>query len=132
MPRRSRRSIRSNGSTIDCNWKRLQGIVGRIAGPLPPRVRIPDGFRTAYLRRNKQNLDPDGGLATIEALFIASACLGVWDETLLAEYPMAAGFLDLNKALFESHGLGPSGHHVVVEAGAGPAAPVTAAASATT
>jgi len=94
---------------IDCNWKRLKGVAGRIAGPLPPRVRIPDGFRTAYLRRNKQNLDPDCGLATIEALFIAAAFLGDWDETLLREYPMADEFLGLNMSLFERHGLGAAG-----------------------
>ncbi|MFN2428162.1 MAG: hypothetical protein ABR587_17140 [Candidatus Binatia bacterium] len=93
-------------SAVDCNWIRLETVLGRIAGPLPRRVRIPDGFQTCYLRRNKQGLDPQGGLATIEALFLASAFLGVWDESLLREYPMAAGFIDVNAALFESHGLG--------------------------
>lgn len=94
-------------SAVDCNWMRLTAVMGRIVGPLPPMVRIPDGFRTAYRRRNKRDLDPTGGLATIEALFLATAFVGVWDETLLREYPMAAEFLDVNAPLFERHGLGP-------------------------
>lgn len=104
-------------SAVDCNWKRLENVLGRIGGPQPPRVRIPDGFQTAYLRRNKQNLDPESGLATIEALFIASAFLGVWDESLLKEYPMAAEFLRRNAELFASHGLGAA------SAGASPCSP---------
>ncbi len=94
-------------SAIDCNWRRLDAILGRVVGPLPPQVRIPDGFLTAYRRRNQRDLDPEGGLATIEALFLASAFLGVWDESLLKEYAMAAEFLALNASLFERHGIGP-------------------------
>lgn len=95
-------------SAIDCNWKRLGRILAKVAGPLPPLVRIPDGFRTAYLRRNKRDLDPGQGLATIEALFLAAAFLGTWDESLLAEYPMAGEFLAANAAAFERHGIGPA------------------------
>lgn len=90
---------------IDCNWKRLQTVIDRVVGPLPPRVRIPDGFQTCYRRRSKRDLDPASGLATIEALFIASAFLGVWDESLLREYPMRAEFLSLNAPLFERYGV---------------------------
>lgn len=96
-------------SAIDCNWMRLDAVLGRIVGPLPPCVRIPDGFQTAYRRRNKRARDPETGLATIEALFIAAAFLGNWDETLLKEYAPAAEFLDLNAPLFERHGLGRAG-----------------------
>lgn len=91
-------------SAIDCNWKRLETVVSRITGPLPPRVRVPDGFQTLYPRRNKRNLDPETGLATIEALFIASVFLGVWDESLLREYPMADEFLRVNVPVFARHG----------------------------
>jgi ribosome biogenesis protein Tsr3 len=94
-------------SAIDCNWVRLERVLDQMMGPLPRRVRIPDGFQSSYRRRNKRDRDPDGGLATIEALFIASAFLGVWDETLLAEYVPAAEFLEINAAPFERHGLGP-------------------------
>lgn len=102
-------------SAVDCNWMRLGKVMGRIVGPLPPLVRIPHGFQSLYRRRNKQNLDPESGLATIEALFVAAALLGLWDESLLREYAMAAEFLGVNAPLFEHHGLGP----VAVEVAAG-------------
>lgn len=93
---------------IDCNWIRLKGVLDRVAGPLPPRVRIPGGFQSTYRRRSGRDLDPEGGLATIEALFVASAFLGVWDETLLREYAMGPEFLRVNAPMFERHGLGPA------------------------
>jgi pre-rRNA-processing protein TSR3 len=104
-------SLRARGvrsiALIDTVWKRCERIVDLIEKPLPPLARIPDGFLTAYPRRNKKNLDPDGGLATIEALFIAAAFLGTWDETLLAEYYFADRFLTANQSVFARFGLGP-------------------------
>jgi pre-rRNA-processing protein TSR3 len=94
-------------SVIDCRWKRLPSIVRAITAPLPRLARIPDGFVTAYPRRNKKDLDPDAGLATIEAVFIAGAFLGRWDETLLAHYVFAAAFLAQNRSAFAHYGLLP-------------------------
>lgn len=94
-------------SAIDCNWKRLGRVLAKVAAPLPPLVRIPDGFRTAYRRRNKSDLDPERGLATIEAVFLAAAFLGTWDETLLKEYAEGPAFLAANAAAFVLHQLGP-------------------------
>lgn len=93
-------------SSIDCVWKRLPNILRWVGTPLPRLAGIPKGFVTAYPRRNKENLDPEGGLATIEALFIAAAFLGTWDETLLAEYHWGAEFLALNGRTFAAFGLG--------------------------
>jgi pre-rRNA-processing protein TSR3 len=90
---------------IDCVWKRCGRILDLIEKPLPRLARIPEGFLTAYPRRNKQNLDPADGLATIEALFIAAAFLGVWDESLLKEYHFGARFLELNTPVFARYGL---------------------------
>lgn len=92
-------------SLVDSLWKRLDAIVQHIQPPYPTKARIPDGFVTAYPRRNKKNLDPEGGLATIEALFIAAAFFGTWDETLLAKYHFAAPFLADNRATFERYGV---------------------------
>ena len=64
---------------IDCTWRKVQPTLQRVEKPLPRLVRIPDGFVTAYPRRNKEGNDPEAGLATIEALFIAAAFLGYWD-----------------------------------------------------
>jgi pre-rRNA-processing protein TSR3 len=87
-------------ATIDCVWKRLPPLLARLAGPVPRPVRIPAGFETAYPRRNKHGLDPDGGLATIEAIFIAAALAGHWDETLLARYYFGRRFIELNARRF--------------------------------
>ncbi len=94
-------------SAVDCTWKKLTRFVKRIDGPLPTLVGIPDGFLTAYPRRNKKDLDPEAGLATIEALFIASAFVGCWDESLFARYHFGAAFLALNKTTFARYGVGP-------------------------
>lgn len=94
-------------SAIDCNWRRLDRILAKVTAPLPPLVRIPDGFTTAYRRRNKRDLDPGQGLATVEAVFLAAAFLGRWDERLLAEYTERQAFLEANAEAFARHGLTP-------------------------
>lgn len=93
-------------SLIDCTWKKVPGVLQRLQKPLPRLVRMPDGFVTAYARKNKQGLDPDGGLATIEALFIAAAFMGTWDPTLLDTYYFKNEFLELNDLLWREYKLG--------------------------
>ena len=84
-------------ATIDCTWKRLATVIDRVAAPMPKLVKIPGEFVTAYPRRSKiPGMDPEGGLATIEALFIAAAFLGKWDESLLGEFHFKNQFLELN------------------------------------
>lgn len=92
-------------AVIDCHWRRLPSLLRRLSPPLPPLARIPAGFVTAYPRRNIQGLDPDGGLATIEAMFIAAAFVGVWDETLFSAYHFGAEFLTLNREAFARYGV---------------------------
>jgi pre-rRNA-processing protein TSR3 len=92
---------------IDCNWKKVEGALKKVVRPLPRLVRIPEGFETAYPRRNKEGRDPEQGLATIEALFIAATFLGQWDETILDKYHFAREFLARNEPLWKKYGLGP-------------------------
>lgn len=87
-------------ATIDCVWKRLPTLLNRLAAPLPQLARIPAGFVTAYPRHNKHGEDPDAGLATIEAIFVAAALLGNWDVTLLSRYYFGQRFVELNAARF--------------------------------
>lgn len=93
---------------IDCTWRKVEPTMQRVAAPLPRLVRIPEGFVTAYPRRNKKGEDPATGLATIEALFIAAAFLGFWDETLLEKYYFKDDFLQMNGAAWKKFGLGPA------------------------
>ncbi len=91
---------------IDCNWKKVEPTMKRIPQPLPRLVSIPEGFVTAYPRKNKEGKDPDGGLATIEALFIAASFLGVWDESLFDEYHFKEEFLRINDTAWKKYSLG--------------------------
>ena len=93
---------------IDCTWRKVSGVLQRTEKPLPRLVRIPEGFLTAYPRMNKQGLDPGAGLATIEALFIAAAFLGFWDESLLEKYYFKDEFLLKNQLLWRKFNLGPN------------------------
>jgi pre-rRNA-processing protein TSR3 len=54
------------------------------------------GYRTAYPRASKQGTDPDNGLASVEALFVAYHLLGRPTDGLLAHYHWGAEFLRLN------------------------------------
>jgi pre-rRNA-processing protein TSR3 len=87
-------------ASIDCVWRRLDGLIRRIEGQLPLLARIPEGFETAYPRHSAHSIDPAGGLATIEAIFVASAMLGNWDVSLLSEYYFGRKFVELNKNRF--------------------------------
>lgn len=87
-------------ASVDCVWRRLDSLLQRIVAPLPVLARIPDGFVTAYPRISSQNTDPEGGLATIEAIFVAAALLGNWDATLLSEYYFGRKFIEMNSKRF--------------------------------
>lgn len=97
---RSSRGGISGIAAIDCVWRRVDAILSRIAAPLPVLGRIPDGFQTAYLRKSSYGFDPDGGLATIEAIFAARALLGHWQPDLLSKYPFGRAFVELNRGRF--------------------------------
>ncbi len=86
---------------IDCNWIKVPKLLGllRPRGVLAGRS-LPPGIRTAYPRRSKIYEDPADGLATVEALAAAYAILGFREPGLLAGYPWARKFLELNPDLF--------------------------------
>ena len=54
------------------------------------------GWKTAYPRVSKLGTDPDNGLASVEALFLAYHLLGRPTEGLLEHYRWAAEFLQAN------------------------------------
>ncbi|MCO5143208.1 MAG: hypothetical protein M9962_08980 [Oligoflexia bacterium] len=92
---------------IDCTWRKVSGVLQRLEKPLPFLVKIPEGFQTAYPRKNQEGKDPSGGLATIEALFIAAAFCKKWDESLLDKYYFKQQFLDINIPQWKLFHLGP-------------------------
>lgn len=71
---------------------------------------IPD-FRTAFPRKSKVFTDPDGGLASSEALFCAALLMGEYDPSWLKGYYWREEFVARNvdyiARLRESGGLAP-------------------------
>ena len=64
-----------------------------------PELRRLPPLSTAYPRRSRTFADPDGGLASVEALYAALAILGRPRPELLADYRWAADFLRQNPGL---------------------------------
>ncbi len=76
---------------IDSRWKKTKGILES----LPPMKRVSlEGYITGAKRKDPP---PFGGLASIEALFVASLLLGKPDLTLLSNYHFRDSFLMLNE-----------------------------------
>lgn len=78
---------------VDGSWRASNKMVTHFAA-VPPRSL--HGWKTAYPRVSKQGTDPDNGLASIEALYIAYHILGRPVDGLLDHYHWAARFLELN------------------------------------
>ena len=78
---------------LDGSWRWAEAME-RAFQKVPPRAL--HGSRTAYPRVSRQGTDPDNGLASIEALYLAHHILGRPTEGLLDEYRWAAEFLRAN------------------------------------
>jgi pre-rRNA-processing protein TSR3 len=78
---------------LDGSW-RWAGAMTRAFLDVPPRSL--HGWRTAYPRVSKLGTDPDNGLASVEALFLAYHLLGRPTAGLLDHYHWADDFLRLN------------------------------------
>ncbi|MDR3227982.1 MAG: hypothetical protein LBT53_01005 [Puniceicoccales bacterium] len=78
---------------LDSTWRLLPKLRQRLDGA-PVFRSLPQGVRTAYPRVSKIAPDPAGGLASVEALYLARKLLGDDDPTLLADYRWRAAFLE--------------------------------------
>jgi pre-rRNA-processing protein TSR3 len=78
---------------LDASWRWAE-TMNRDFADIPARSL--QGYLTAYPRRSKQGTDPDNGLASVEALFLAYHILGRKTEGLLDHYHWANEFLQLN------------------------------------
>ncbi|MBL8793972.1 MAG: hypothetical protein JNM56_08705 [Planctomycetia bacterium] len=79
---------------LDGSW-RWAGAMTKDFLAVPPRSL--SGWQTAYPRVSKQGTDPDNGLASVEALYLAHHLLGRPTDGLLAHYRWAAEFLARNR-----------------------------------
>lgn len=84
---------------LDGTWK----LVDRLAPKVNevPKRRLPP-VQTAYPRTSKVSTDPEGGLATIEAVYAALCILGRDVTGLLSHYHWADEFLQRNETLWNS------------------------------
>jgi pre-rRNA-processing protein TSR3 len=79
---------------IDATW-RLAELMKK-KSPLMAMKSLPGHFRTAYPRRQTDCLDPEKGLSSIEALYLAHRFLGRPVSGLLDGYHWKDAFLQLN------------------------------------
>lgn len=78
---------------LDGTWRWAEAMEATVA-EVPTRSLPP--LHTAYPRASKVFSDPDGGLATIEAVYAALTLLGRDTTGLLTGYQFAEKFLALN------------------------------------
>ncbi len=75
---------------VDSRWKKAKGI----ADSLPPMRKVSlEGYETGAQRKDPP---PKGGLASCEALYLASLFFGKADLTLLDNYHFKNRFFNLN------------------------------------
>lgn len=91
---------------VDCAWRRVPSVLATIDGELVHR-RLP-ALTTAYPRKSTIAVDPEQGLASIEALYAALALLGDERPELLAQYRWRDEFLRANAAILGAHTLNAS------------------------
>jgi pre-rRNA-processing protein TSR3 len=78
---------------LDASWRWADAMTRDFAHVEPRSLA---GWRTAYPRVSKLGTDPEEGLATVEALYIAYHILGRPTAGLLEHYRWAEEFLRLN------------------------------------
>jgi pre-rRNA-processing protein TSR3 len=78
---------------LDGSWRSSTRMVKHFEAVPPRSLR---GWKTAYPRVSKLGTDPDNGLASIEALYIAYHLLGRPTDGLLDHYHWAREFLEMN------------------------------------
>lgn len=80
---------------IDGTWRLAQVMEKQLPWKLEARS-LPNGFKTAYPRRQTDCPDPESGLSSLEALYIAHLSLGRSTEKLLDRYHWKELFIKIN------------------------------------
>jgi pre-rRNA-processing protein TSR3 len=81
---------------LDGSWRWADAMMKDFEHVAPRSLH---GWRTAYPRVSKLGTDPDNGLASIEALYLAYHILGRPTAGLLDDYRWAEEFLRVNQIL---------------------------------
>lgn len=86
---------------LDSTWRYAETMMRQVKGEIIKRS-LPDSWRTAYPRRQEDCSDPERGLASVEAIYIAYQIMGRDTSGLLDNYHWRDLFLDKNKSLIIS------------------------------
>jgi len=86
---------------LDGSWRSAGRMIADFAEVSPRSLH---GWKTAYPRVSKRGDDPDNGLASIEALYIAYHILGRPTDGLLDHYYWADQFLLMNSLCRKAQG----------------------------
>ena len=78
---------------LDGSWRWADAMTNAFEHVAPRSL---SGYHTAYPRVSKLGTDPDNGLASIEALYLAYHILGRPTDGLLDHYHWATEFLRIN------------------------------------
>ena len=92
--------IESGLLVLDGTWRWVEPME-RLAASIPVRSLPP--LETAYPRSSKVSENPDGGLATIEAIYAAYRLLGRDTTGLLDHYHWGVDFVERNALLWPVH-----------------------------
>lgn len=87
---------------LDSTWRLLPDLERCLVGE-GQRRSLPAGLRTAYPRISKIGENPEGGLASVEALYAALWVLGQDVHGILDGYFWAGPFLEINSAWLAAH-----------------------------
>ena len=78
---------------LDSTWRWLPALAACLDGEPIRRSIPPELAKTAYPRVSRTFADPDAGLASVEALYLAKRLLGEDDPSLLDGYHWREAFL---------------------------------------
>lgn len=86
---------------LDATWRYAEKMYRCVQPQQEQLIRrsLPSHFRTAYPRKQEDCMDPDRGLASVEAIYLAYSIMGRPTDGLLDHYYWAQDFLQLNKIL---------------------------------
>jgi pre-rRNA-processing protein TSR3 len=81
---------------LDATWRYAEDMTKRIEPMQCLKRSIPSHYRTAYPRKQTECIDPERGLASIEAIYIAYHIFGRDTAGLLDNYYWKESFLTMN------------------------------------
>ncbi|MCB1111934.1 MAG: hypothetical protein H7A37_08435 [Chlamydiales bacterium] len=84
---------------LDGTWRYAERMASSVDTTVMVRRSIPAGIKTAYPRRQEDCSDPERGLASVEAIYMAYLLLGRDASGLMDNYHWRDKFLEINNLM---------------------------------